>query len=198
MNRSDEALADQVIKGNLAAFEELVSRYQKPVFKVAYRMVGQKEEAEDLAQEVFIHVYQKMGHFNPAKNFKPWLYRVAVNTCISRLRRKQKVVFLSFDDALTGSVEFETIRYLSPDQNIELQELQQEVQQAILKMPENYRAMIILRYQLDLNNSEIAEVLGITKENVEVRMHRAHKYLRRILLERTAEGGVKCEVQSGR
>lgn len=198
MNRSDEALADQVIKGDLAAFEELVSRYQKPVFKVAYRMVGQKEEAEDLVQEVFIHVYQKMGHFDPAKRFKPWLYRVAVNTCISRLRRKQKVVFLSFDDALTGSVESNAARSISPDKNIEMQELQKEVHQAVLEMPENYRAMIILRYQLDLTNPEIAEILSITKENVEVRMHRAHKHLRRILLARMAEGRFECEVQAGR
>lgn len=198
MNLSDETLAAQVINGNLAPFEELVNRYQKPVFKVAYRMVGQKEEAEDLAQEVFIHVYQKMYHFDPAKKFKPWLYRVAVNTCISRLRRKQKVVFLSFDDALTGSVEYANFSYLSPELNIERQELQQEIYQAVLEMPENYRAMIILRYQLDLTNAEIAEVLSITKENVEVRMHRAHRHLRRILLGRIAEGRVEYEVQAGR
>ena len=66
MNRtdSDEILAQQVIKGDLTAFEELVTRYQKPIFKIAYRMVGHKEEAEDLTQEVFIHIYQKMNHFN--------------------------------------------------------------------------------------------------------------------------------------
>lgn len=198
MNLSDEALADQVINGKLAAFEELVNRYQKPVFRVAYRMVGQKEEAEDLVQEVFIHLYQKIGRFDPTKKFKPWLYRVAVNTCISRLRRKQKVVFLSFDDALAGNLETNAIRDTSPDKNIEMQDLQREVHQAVLEMPENYRAMIILRYQLDLTNPEIAEVLGITKENVEVRMHRAHKNLRRILLGRMAEGRFECEVQAGR
>ena len=81
-------------------------------------MVGQKEEAEDLTQEVFIHVYQKITRFNPAKKFKPWLYRVAVNTCISRLRRKQKVVFLNYDDALTGNVTLDAIRYPSPDKNM--------------------------------------------------------------------------------
>lgn len=198
MNHSDETLAYQVIKGNLVAFEELVSRYQKPIFKVAYRMVGQKEEAEDLTQEVFIHVYQKITRFNPAKKFKPWLYRVAVNTCISRLRRKQKVVFLNYDDALTGNVTLDAIRYPSPDKNIERHDLQQAVHQAVLEMPENYRAMIVLRYQLDLTNTEIAEVLGITRENVEVRMHRAHKHLRRILLGRMAEGRFEYEVQAGR
>lgn len=198
MNRSDEALADGVIKGDLAAFEELVRRYQKAVFKVAYRMVGHKEEAEDLAQEVFVHVYKKISYFDPAKRFKPWLYRVAVNACISRLRSKKKVVFLSFDDTLTGSGDGDTSRYLSPDRCIEIQELRQEIHQAVLQMPENYRAMIVLRYQLDLTNTEIAEVLGITKENVEVRMHRAHKHLRRILLGRMSEGGGKREVQAGR
>lgn len=195
---SDEILAQQVIKGNPAAFEELVTRYQKPVFKIAYRMVGQKEEAEDLTQEVFIHLYQKITHFNPEKRFKPWLYRVAVNICISRLRRKRKVVFLSFDDALTGSADFDNLRAVYPDRNVEIQELQKEVFRAVLEMPENYRAMIVLRYQMGLNNSEIAETLGITRENVEVRMHRAHKNLRRILLGRIAEGRFEYEVQAGR
>ncbi len=195
---SDEILAQQVIKGNLAAFEELVTRYQKPVFKIAYRMVGQKEEAEDLTQEVFIHLYQKITHFNPEKRFKPWLYRVAVNICISRLRRKRKVVFLSFDDALTGSADFDNLRAVYPDRKVEIQELQKEVFRAVLEMPENYRAMIVLRYQMGLNNSEIAETLGITRENVEVRMHRAHKNLRRILLGRIAEGRFEYEVQAGR
>ena len=200
MNRtdSDEILAQQVIKGDLTAFEELVTRYQKPIFKIAYRMVGHKEEAEDLTQEVFIHIYQIMNHFNPEKKFKPWLYRVAVNTCISRLRRKRKVVVLSFDDALTGSADFDNVRAVSPDKNVEIQELQREVFRAVLEMPENYRAMIVLRYQLDLTNSEIAETLGITRENVEVRMHRAHKNLRRILLGRMAEGRFEYEVQAGR
>ncbi|NLW44935.1 MAG: sigma-70 family RNA polymerase sigma factor [Syntrophomonadaceae bacterium] len=200
MNRSDsdEILAQQVINGNLTAFEELVTRYQKPIFKLAYRMVGQKEEAEDLTQEVFIHLYQKITHFNPEKKFKPWLYRVAVNTCISRLRRKRKVIFLGFDDALAGSVDLDNVPAVSPEKNVEIQELQRELFQAVLEMPENYRAMIVLRYQLDLTNSEIAETLGITRENVEVRMHRAHKNLRRILLGRLAEGRFEYEVQAGR
>ena len=85
------------------------------------------------------------------------------------------MVFLSFDDALTGSADFDNVRAVSPDKNVEIQELQREVFRAVLEMPENYRAMIVLRYQLDLTNSEIAETLGITRENVEVRMHRAHK-----------------------
>ncbi len=198
MNNSDEALAVQVNNGNLAAFEELVNRYQKSIFRIAYRMVGQKEEAEDLTQEVFLHVYQKICHFDPTRNFRPWIYRVAVNTCISRLRSKKKVVFLSFDDTLSGNVDFDNFQYLSPQQNIERQELQREIFQAVREMPENYRTMIILRYQSDLTNSEIAEVLNITKENVEVRMHRAHKRLRRILLKRIAEGRFEREVQAGR
>jgi len=196
MSLSDEALALQVVNGDLSAFEELVNRHQRSVFKIAYRMVGQKEEAEDLAQEVFIHVYQKMYLFNTSKSFVPWLYRVAVNTCISRLRRKQKVVFLSFDDALAAGTEFMGSSIVSPDLNLERQELHNEISRALLKMPEGYRAMIILRYQLDLNNREIAEVLGITKENVEVRMHRAHKLMRQLLAARLSEGRVEREVQA--
>lgn len=198
MVQSDELLAIEMLKGNLDAFEELVNRYQKPVFKIAYRMVGQREEAEDVSQEIFITVFQKIHQFDPAKKFTPWLYRVAVNTCISRLRRKKKVVLLNFDDPSNRQIEFLHSELDDPILHIEQEELRKEIAEALLKMPEGYRAMIILRYQLDLTNAEIAETLGITKENVEVKMHRARKLLRKILVEKMAEGRFVYELQAGK
>lgn len=198
MVQSDEILAIETLKGNLDAFEELVNRYQKPVFKIAYRMVGQREEAEDVSQEIFLTVFQKIHQFDPAKKFTPWLYRVAVNTCISRLRRKKKVVLLNFDDPSSRQIEFDHSELDDPILHIEQEELRKELAEALLKMPDGYRAMIILRYQLDLTNAEIADTLSITKENVEVKMHRARKLLRKILVEKMAEGRFDYELQAGK
>lgn len=198
MVQSDEALALKTLKGDLEAFEELVNRYQKPVFKIAYRMVGQREEAEDVCQEIFLTVYQKMHQFDPAKKFSPWLYKVAVNTSISRLRRKKKVVLLNFDDPSSRQIEYMHSELDDPLLHIEQEQLRQELSEALLKMPEGYRAMIILRYQLDLTNGEIAEALSMNKENVEVKMHRARKLLRKILLETVAEGRLLYELRPGK
>ncbi|MGE5405608.1 MAG: RNA polymerase sigma factor [Candidatus Saccharibacteria bacterium] len=198
MGPSDEMLAADTLKGNLDAFEELVGRYQKPVFRVAYRMMGNHEEAEDVAQEVFINVYNKMYQFDPSKKFAPWLFKITTNTCISRLRRKKKVVLLNFEEAATRQIEYEHSDYIDPLANLERAELRETVNKAMLEMPETYRAIIILRYQMDLTNSEIAETLGITRENVEVKMHRARKMLRGILASKLTEGGINNGLQAGR
>jgi len=105
---------------------------------------------------------------------------------------------LNFDDPSNRQIEFLHSELDDPILHIEQEELRKELAEALLKMPEGYRAMIILRYQLDLTNAEIADTLGITKENVEVKMHRARKLLRKILVEKMAEGRFVYELQAGK
>lgn len=194
---SDEMLACQSLSGDLEAFEELVNRYKNQVFGIIYRIIGQSQEAEDLTQEVFFTVYQKMYQFDTSKKFAPWIYRIATNSSISALRRKKKVVMLNFDEAYATPYEHAVV---SPDTDphylFERKQLQEQIQSAIMELPENYRIIITLRFQMDLNNQEIAEVLGISKENVEVKVHRARKALRKILLKRQLEGGSKHELSA--
>jgi len=185
---SDESLAAEALKGNLDAFEELVTRYQKTIVKIAYRMVGDRDEAEDIAQEVFLKVYNSIHHFDADKKFAPWIYRIAANTCISRLRRRKKVVLLNFEDSLTRQIEYQNTDYIDPLERLQNEELRKLIMQTLLDLPESYRTVIVLRYQADLTNQEISESLGITKENVEVRIHRARKMLRALLISRLGEG----------
>lgn len=182
MLTTDEMLAIRVQKGNVDSFEALVSRYQKPVFRVAYRMLGQKEDAEDAAQEVFLNVFQKIHQYDSTRKFSPWLYRIAVNTCISRLRGKKHMTISHFEesDMSSGSMSMETVP--TPQMEIEQRELNEQIWKAAMELPDNYRSVLILRYQMDLSNQEIAEVLNLSKENVEVRLHRARKALRTRLL----------------
>ncbi|MGI6513934.1 MAG: sigma-70 family RNA polymerase sigma factor [Syntrophomonadaceae bacterium] len=181
MDIPDEILAVQMLHGDTHAFEELLNRYQKMVFKTAYRMMGQKEEAEDIAQEVFITIYSKAHQFNPEKKFSSWLYRITLNACISRLRTKRPTISSFFDESAFGSTDSKQ-SHVNPLTVLQRKELTQHIWNAVGELPENYRVILILRYQMDFCNQEIADILGIKKDNVEVRIHRARKALRKHLL----------------
>ncbi|MGS0744659.1 RNA polymerase sigma factor [Syntrophomonas erecta subsp. sporosyntropha] len=196
---TDEVLAEQALNGDLSAFEELVNRYKKSVFAIVYRMVGQYQEAEDISQEVFILVYEKLYQFDRRKKFGPWIHRIAVNTTISALRKKKKVISISFDDSYGKPYhEYPGFYKADPQLMFERQELADEINSAISELSDNYRTVLILRYQLDLTNQEIADTLGITRENIEVRVHRARKALRRELQKKWQERGVSDELSIGR
>lgn len=197
---SDEMLVGRVLHGELSAFEELVNRYKKPIFSLVYRMVGQYQEAEDITQEIFLTVYEKLHLFKPNRKFAPWIYRIATNSSISALRKKKKVVILDFDENIA---KLDDYHYSSPYKSdphlmFEKKELKEEIDSAIQELNENYKAVIILRYKTDLNNQEIANILNVTKENVEVKVHRARKALRKILLRRWQERGIEDGLPANR
>lgn len=196
---TDERLVHEALQGSIEAFEELIERYQRLVFTIAYRMTGHREEAEDISQEVFITLYRKLYQFDTSRKFPPWLQRITVNTCITHLRKKNKVVMLNFDETWSNRNQlFPTANYEDPAVVYDQKELMAEIWDAVRQMPENYRAMIVLRYQLELTNQEIADTLGISRENVEVRMHRARKSLRKILLHRQEERRKQDELSASR
>lgn len=192
---SDEMLAQSILDGETAAFEELLNRYNKSVFTIAYRMMGNYHEAEDISQEVFVCVYNKLYQFDRSKKFSPWIHRIAVNTCISTMRKRNKVVALNFDESFIPHYDVEQ-NELSEDPHLvfERKELKADIDAALMELPESYRTVIILRYQLDLKNQEIAEIMGVSRENVEVKIHRARKALRKIIITRWSEGGRQDEL----
>ncbi len=183
---TDEMLTAQALRGDTSAFEEIINRYKMSVFTIIYRMTGQYQEAEDISQEVFFTVYQKLYQFDNSKKFSPWIHRIAVNTCISALRKRNKVVLLNFDETYNVHSESERLHnnYGNPDVLLERNELRAEIRDAIKALPKNYQLVLILRYQLDLDNQEIADILGVNKENIEVKIHRARKSLRKLLLKK--------------
>lgn len=184
---SDELLASQVLAGDLYAFEELVNKYKKSVFAIVYRIIGQYQEAEDISQEVFLTVYEKLYQFDVNKKFGPWIHKIAVNTTISTLRKNKKVINLSFDETYVQALDNTPSANIGdPHLYYERRALSSFINEIIMELPESYRIIITLRYQMDYNNGEIAEVLGISKENVEVKVHRARKAMRNLYMQKTA------------
>jgi len=173
LEESDEWLVQRTLD-EPHAFEELVHRYQTRLYNLAYRLTGDREEAEDLTQEAFVRAYSALHTFRKGERFSPWVYRILVNLCISFLRRKKPQVPMDDDAPFVD-------RSLTPEQALDKKEIQDTVQKAIMSLPEQYRAVILLRHQQDLSYAEIAQALGIPIGTVKTHLFRAREMLQRLL-----------------
>jgi RNA polymerase sigma-70 factor, ECF subfamily len=171
----------QVLKGDQSAYGEIVEIYKDKVFQLCYRILGNRHEAEDMAQEAFIRAYVNISSFNIDLKFSTWLYRIATNLCIDRIRKKKPDYYLDAEvsgtDGLTmySQVASDTIL---PEDEVESLELQETIQREITKLPEKYRSVIVLKYIEELSLNEISEILDIPLGTVKTRIHRGREALR--------------------
>lgn len=176
-------------EGDTEAFESLVRKYQDPVFSIAYRMVGDREEARDLAQESFIRAYEAIDSYNSKMPFRSWLYRICTNASIDLLRRRGKVRSVPVEAAVVNgdeqgrAGEFRTTLELAgPESDIPenvsvANEISGYVWDALGKLPENYRAVIILHHMEGISYTEIGDVLGVPRNTAKTWGHRARGLL---------------------
>jgi RNA polymerase sigma-70 factor (ECF subfamily) len=175
---SDEALARQA-RVDRTAFAELVRRYSDGIYSLAYRMVGNADDAEDIAQETFLRAYRALGTYDPTRPFRAWLYRIASNLCVDHEAAQRPV--LSLEDANgTGSDAATSILMGEEDPQaiVERREVQRLIQQGILALPPHYRVVIVLRYLHGLSYEEIAQTLGLPLNTVRTHLHRGKEALR--------------------
>ncbi|MFZ3590288.1 RNA polymerase sigma factor SigW [Bacillus sp. DJP31] len=176
----------QVKNGDQNAFSEIVELYKDKVYQLCYRMLGNSHEAEDIAQEAFIRAYINIESFHIDKKFSTWLYRIATNLAIDRIRKKKPDYYL--DAEVTGTEGLTMYSQVAadvplPEEEVESLELQQSVQIQILRLPEKYRAVIVLKYIEELSLKEISEVLGLPISTIKTRIHRGREALRKQLRE---------------
>lgn len=181
----DADLLAATAAGDAAAFEALVRRHQERVIGVCQRLLGGPEDARDTAQDVFLKVYRKAGSFRPRARVSTWIYRIAVNLCLNRLRRRKLVRFLPLgggggtrdgDDA----PEREPLDPApGPEAALEARRRWAATRRAIDALPESQRAVLVLARFEGLSYREIAEVLGLTVGAVESRLFRAMRNLER-------------------
>jgi RNA polymerase sigma-70 factor (ECF subfamily) len=174
----------QVKKGDQNAFGEIVEIYKNKVYQICYRMLGNRHESEDVAQETFIRAYVNINTFNQDLKFSTWLFRIATNLCIDRIRKKKPDFYLDAEvsgtDGLTLYSQIPSDAE-SPDAEVESLELQEIVQKEILKLPEKYRSVIVLKYIEELSLNEISEILNLPLGTVKTRIHRGREALRQQL-----------------
>jgi len=169
---SDEALARRLQAGDVAAFDTLVERYQQVILNVAYRIVGDHDEAQDIAQDVFVKVYQHSVQFKPERRFFSWIYRIAINTA---LQTRRQPATTSIDDLpLPAHAPL-------PDELAERAEQDRELHAALTCLSPHERAVIGLRYGADLSYEEIAATLEVPLGTVKTWLFRAKQRLTTIL-----------------
>jgi RNA polymerase sigma-70 factor, ECF subfamily len=182
-----EALA-RVAAGDADAFAAIVEAHQERLLRLCERLLGDAEEARDAAQEVFLKTFRKAGELRPQGQLYTWLYRIAVNHCLNKLRRRRLVRFLRFE---AGPEETDAPSFDPPDTGpdpaaeLDARQRWRETHSAIAKLPDNQRAVLILARFEGLSYRQIAEVLGITEGAVESRLFRA---MRRIEAVQAREG----------
>ena len=189
MNQSslndDISLVQKCQRGESQAFDQLVIKYQKRIFNLSYRMLGNYEEANDLAQETFIRAYKKLGSFRREASFYTWLYQLATNLCRNKLRqwqRKGQFQTQSLHNP-AGDGRQELINSISdqtdgPDKILEKKDLEQCVQRAIDSLEDDHRMVVVLRDMQGLSYQEIAAILSCQEGTIKSRLHRARNELK--------------------
>ena len=188
---ADTELVVRALAGREDGFEELVRRYQRPIVAYVYRMVGDYDAALDLAQEVFIRVYNSLGRYRPEFKFSTWIYRIAHNAAIDHLRRQGAARTEEMEVAGEGGSTFEkplASKSLTPEQETERGERRAEIEGAVGQLPAAYRELIVLRHSHDLSYDEIAEVTGLPLGTVKNRIFRAREAMRELLVARGITG----------
>jgi len=160
---------NQVLKGNQEAFTRLVEMYQRPVYNMCYRMLGDANEAEDAAQETFLRVYKNIKRYDHKRPFSTWLLSIAAHYCIDQLRKRRMVVIsmddLPYFDPPDGSP--------SPEASYAFMENRQRMEILLKSLNPADRAAVIMYYWYDFSYDEIATSLALTVSAVKSRLHRA-------------------------
>ncbi|WP_332634306.1 RNA polymerase sigma factor SigW [Halalkalibacter flavus] len=175
-------LIREVRKGDQQAFAEIVELYKDKVYQVAYRMVGNVHEAQDVAQEAFLRAYTNIDRFDVNRKFSTWLFRIATNVAIDRLRKKKPDFYLQDEVKGSEGLTFESQLAADeerPEDQVVTIEMQEWIQHEINQLPLKYRTAIILKYMEDLSISEISDILDIPQSTVKTRVHRGREALRK-------------------
>jgi len=173
---------NEVLKGNHEAFEEIVTMFQHRLYQVCYRMLGNRQEAEDIAQEAFVRAYVNIHTYDQKRKFSTWLFRIATNLCIDRIRKKKPDYYL--DAEVPGTEGLNMYSQIAatgdlPEEEVEKMETQERIQYEIGRLPDKYRSVIILRYMEELPLQEISDILELPLGTVKTRVHRGREALRK-------------------
>jgi len=176
-DEQDRALVRRYLEGQRDAAGGLVDRYQKPLFNVALRMLGNVQDAEDVTQTVFLNAFVKLRTYDPSYRFFSWIYRMTVNESLNTLKRRKRTVPL--DDAL---------EVVAPGVGADrAAEAQEHVGKALMRLTPDDRAVVVLRHFVSFSYEEIADVLEVPVRTVKSRLFTARERLRLVLRERGPE-----------
>jgi RNA polymerase sigma-70 factor (ECF subfamily) len=182
---SDVDLVEQFKAGAVEAYEELLARYESKVMNLSLRFTRNQEDAEEVAQDVFVTLFRKIDGFRGQSAFSSWLHRIVVNTAFMKLRKRRQSHTISIEDLAPAvkqfCVEREAMAGLHSHTMTVSRELQDTLQRALDRLPRQYRAVFVLRDVDGLSNQETGQILGLSTPAVKSRLHRARMMLRKKL-----------------
>ncbi|WP_394327622.1 RNA polymerase sigma factor SigW [Paenibacillus macquariensis] len=184
LDQIENRLTKLALNGDQQAFAEIVELYKDKIYHLGYRMLSNRHEAEDVVQETFLRVFKSLDRFDPNQKFSTWIYRIATNLCIDRLRKRKATYSLDADmndqEGLDGYSLIPSDDR-TPESELMISETKQIIYDAIESLPAKYKSVMILRYLQDLSLQEISDVLGMPVTTIKTRVHRGRDFLRKKL-----------------
>lgn len=173
-------------RGDYDAFEQIVRRFHDRVYRLAYGMTKNQTEAEEVVQDTFLNVFRSLASFRADSSPSTWIYRVAANSALMRLRTKRRKPLLSLDEVPNGASTNGNVESLTPpgawsrqpDEKLLTKELGTIIDAAVDQLPEKYRLVLLLRDVEGLSNEDVASTLGLTLPTVKSRLHRSRMFVR--------------------
>lgn len=186
MDRSDEKLIADYLIGDEQSLELLIGQYLKPIYSFVSRYVGNRQEAEDITQEVFVRVWRNLNKFDQEKNFKTWIFSIAKNASLDHLKKKRAIPFSEFDQADGGNLVTDTLADPAPLPLalLEKADMAKMLNMAIEKLSPQYRMVLFLRYNDHFNFREIAESMKEPLHTIKSRHRRALIKLKELLTDK--------------
>lgn len=181
----DAALVRRVQEGDVRAFDQLITKYRERLFAIVYNLCANREDTSDLTQEAFIKAFRSIGSFKGDSSFFTWLYRIAVNTALTHLKRNRLRRFFSFETLDQEISQSELVEVLAAktktDKPMMLNELQEKLNEALQRLSLKHRTVVIL-YEIEgLSHQEIAQVMECSEGTVRSRLHYAKQQLQSYL-----------------
>jgi RNA polymerase sigma-70 factor, ECF subfamily len=189
MASTDEELVARSIGGDLDSFNQLVLRWERPIYALAYRVIGREEDARDVAQEAFLRAFRAIGGFKGQAKFSSWLYRITLNLCRDWIRRERRTpITLAPEGVDLVELAGETAPSESIEELVSRKQLGRAVEKAMALLPEEQRTAIILKEYHGLTFQEIADMLDCPLSTVKTRLYQGLSVLRKQLREAGVEG----------
>jgi RNA polymerase sigma-70 factor (ECF subfamily) len=184
---TDEEIIDRVKAGDTALYEIIMRRYNQRLYRVSCAILRDEAEAEDVMQDTYVRAYQHLSQFARRAPFSVWLTRIAVHEALKRLNMRQRNQQMEYEE---GGPQMAVVEPSpDPEQRTSRAELSHLLEQAVLRLPERYRTVVMLRDVEELSTAETAAALDLSEQNVKVRLHRGHAIMRNWLCGRVGASG---------
>ena len=184
-----EETITSVLNGRTEQFEKLISDNNELLYRIGMSYINNHTDVEDLMQITYLKAFEKLNTFNNNSSFSTWLTRIMINECLMFLRSKRNKKEIYYEDNNTLNI-FEPVDENSFENNLNYKELKAISEKMILRLPEEYRIVFMLRQVQKLSVKEVAEAIGISEENVKVRMFRARRMIQKMLLNYIGENDI--------